>query len=364
MAAERAATEHELLDAALARLRDRPFHFRARIVARQKAERAQGRSPEPDVEIEVTPPKAKKSVRLLVETKRTHLSYALVDGVVGHFAKAKRPWILCAPYVAPPMANYLAERGVNFMDTLGNVHLDVPGQLLLHHVESRAAATRQPAEQALRPPAYKVILAILARPEILEEPIRKIEIEAGVSKSTVSNQLHRLEREGVLAPVKGHYRLVRARALFEKWITGYADVLRPALLLGRYDSPFKAPDEREERLAHELNASGKGQHRPAWRWGGASAGWRLVKHYRAPTTTLHVDVAPTEALRRVRALPSRTGAIELLRIPNALALGGPAEQQLRVVHPLLIYAEMMTSSDERTRESAAELQERHFTRFQ
>lgn len=40
--------------------------------------------------------------RFLVLTKRSHLSYPLVDGLLGRLREFKKPWVLFAPYVALP----------------------------------------------------------------------------------------------------------------------------------------------------------------------------------------------------------------------------------------------------------------------
>ncbi|MBK7395006.1 MAG: hypothetical protein IPJ34_01560 [Myxococcales bacterium] len=310
-----------------------------------------------DAVLVIRRPKLRAATRFLVETKTTHLSYALVDGVLGRYAKLTKPWLLCAPYVAPPMAAYLIERGANFIDATGNCHLTMDGDVLLHHVERRRIESGV-VSQAVRAPGYAVLFALLARPELLDEPLRVMELHANATKSTVSNQLRRLEAEGILARSRGRLHLVRPSDLFDRFVTGYANVLRPRLFVGRYATPWGDPQALEERIEREFTPSGE----RSWWWGGASGCWRLTKHYRPSLTTLHVTDLPTSALRQLRALPSPTGNLEVLRVPGPTATEG-ADSRQGAVHPLLLYAEMMVSPDERTREAATALREEQLTAF-
>jgi hypothetical protein len=352
----------DLLDVAIGRLRDLSTSMEIEVVSSPPTVRRADQGKGADAVIAIRAPRSKTPVRFLVEVKRTHLSYALVDGVIGRHAATKQPWLLCAPYVAPTMARYLIERRVGFFDATGNCHLSIGGEVFLHHVESRRVESTGASPRAVRAPGYNIVFAILTKPELLEASVREIEQYAHATKSTVSNQLRRLEAEGILARARGHLRLVRPRDLFEKFIAGYADVLRPRLFIGRYATPFREPEVLEEKIEMELPAGNAGADGRNWWWGGSSAGWRLTKHYRSPVTTLHIDELSPDALRRLRALPSPTGTLELLRIPNAAAIDG-VEGHVDVVHPLLVYAEMMTSSDERTREAAAGLREQHLRAF-
>jgi Transcriptional regulator, AbiEi antitoxin, Type IV TA system len=91
-------------------------------------------------------------------------------------------------------------------------------------------------------------------------------------------------------------------------------------------------------------------------YGGAAAGWRMTAYYRGDQTVLHVDAMPDEALRQLRAIPdTAAGPLTILRTPGTIAYEGTAA---RLAHPLLVYTEMMASTDSRAREAAAEILER------
>jgi hypothetical protein len=81
----------------------------------------------------------------------------------------------------------------------------------------------------------------------------------------------------------------------------------------------------------------------------------MTEFYRGAETVLHVDAAPEEALRQLRVIPDRSaGPVTILRTPGTIAYEGTAA---RLAHPLLVYTEMMASTDSRAREAAAEIRE-------
>ena len=112
------ALEPRGLERYLNRLRELPFVKRAEV--RELVRRGQG----PDAVLRITTPHGVHE--LLAEVKRTHLTYALVDGVLAQAGKAfHRPWILFAPYVGPDMGRYLSDHDVNYADLVGNCRVRI-----------------------------------------------------------------------------------------------------------------------------------------------------------------------------------------------------------------------------------------------
>ncbi len=285
--------------------------------------------------------------RFLVETKTSHLGYGMVDAIL---ANARRepglPWLLFAPHVGRPMATYLKEAGLNFMDAVGNCWIT----LGTDHVAEIVGRTQDtaPQERALRAPAYQALFALLARRDGLRAPIRALAAAAGVSKSVVARLLSRLEAEGFVGRSGGHRHLLHRKVLIDRWVAGYADVLRPSLLVGRFEAPERDPAVLEERIERTLG------ERIQWAWSGGPAGFRLVKHYRGETLTLMAE-QPSGLSRELRLLPSRSGRLSILRSAGPLTFEGLMP---RTVHPLLVYAELLALPHERSGEAALELRER------
>ena len=125
-------------------------------------------------------------------------------------------------------------------------------------------------------------------------------------------------------------------------------VLRPKLLLGRFQPQQRARADLEARIEELLD----GQR---WAWGGGAAALRLTGHYRGERTVVHVDDGAADLAERLGAVPSPEGPLALLRAPGPLALQGPVDG---VAHPLLVIAELYSMTDERAAEAAQEIRER------
>jgi hypothetical protein len=285
---------------------------------------------------------------LAVTITRTHLSHALTAGFV---ARSSRPGsrILFAPYVPPKLGRELASSHLSYADPIGNCHLTIGREHhLVAHVEGKKP-TRIASERAAgRAPSHRLTFAILAKPALLDAPVRDIALAAGVGKTAAAENLNRLIEQGFVVRTRAGSRLVRERELLDRWITAYTDVLRPHMLLGTYRTQAAEPEALERHLESVWSER-------TWAFGGGAAAWRMMRHYRGPTTVVHIDAAPSDALREARAIPAQEGNLTLLRTTSTLMYEGT---EPHLVHPLLVYAEMATSTDPRMTEAAQHLRER------
>jgi hypothetical protein len=290
-----------------------------------------------------------RSERFLVETKRTHLSYALASGIIAQVkAKDTRDnWVLFAPYVPGPIGNHLAAHELSYVDAVGNCHLETKTAGLLAHVEGKRVARGGSASTGVRLPGYQLIFAILAQPDLLGQPVRKIATVAGIGKTAVGDQLQRLARQGLITRTLNRGAIPRRRDLLDRWLSAYPDVVRPAWHQGRYRTRASDPEEIEQLIA---DAWGKRR----WSVGGGAAAWRMNRFYRGAGTLIHVDAAANDELRRLGALPDEQGDLTILRTPGTAAYAGA---QPHLVHPLLVYTELMTSEDPRLREAAEKVRQ-------
>ena len=328
----------------LDRLHDFPFVNRADLLVRSAA-----RGPYPTAPaLRLRTPRG--DFDFLVELKRTHLSYAIVEGVVARAAKAGGPpWILFARYVGRPMGRHLAAHGINYIDAVGNCHLRL-GDAYLTTIEGKTPGRESAQTRGIGAPGYQVLFAILAQPELLDVPIRRLAEAAGVGKTTAAEVLSRLRAEGFVVPGQKRRHLRNADALLDRWLAGYATLVRPRLLFGRYRTADADPAALETRVERSLGAQFQ------WAWGSGAAAMRLVPHYRGSDTVLHIQNPPADFPRRFQALLADDGPLTILRAPGAIAFQGAAP---RTVHPLLVFTELLVAGTERAREAAQAIRERY-----
>ena len=311
-----------------------------------RADRPRG-GPAADGVLELTTPRGKTKLR--VEETTSHLTLGVARDIIARVAsRPTPPLILFAPYVSAEMAAVLLRQGINFVDKVGNCHLDLGGSYVAH-VEGRKMRGPLAAPGGMRAPGFRLVFALLVEPELLNCTTRHIAQAAGVSLGTASNVLRRLEHDRMVVRTKSRLQLVRPDELRERWIAGYAETLRPQLFAGRFETPDKDPPTLEGRVTGILGPDG------TWAWGGAAGAFRLTQHYRSDETVLHVQEASSDLLKRVNAIPRRAGRLLLLGVPGPLAFRGKAPH---TAHPLLIYTELVLTGDDRAREAASELRER------
>lgn len=286
---------------------------------------------------------------LAVEVKTMPLGRSAAQSLVARVLRNPgRPWVVFSPYVSQPVGHLLASQDIGFVDQAGNCHIAV-GQDYLVHVEGRRPQLPSRHGRGLGAKSYQVLFALLARPELVTASIRSLAAAAGVRKTAAADLLQRLKDEGLILRDKAGRRMVRPSVLMDRWVAGYADKLRPRLLVGRYRAaarPLTFEKHVEATLGDHLN----------WAWGGATAGYRLTHHYRSEIMTLHVATQPTAMQRQLNLLPAKDGLIVVLGVPGPLGLEGPAPH---VAHPLLVYTELLVEGDERAREAAEEIRSRY-----
>lgn len=289
--------------------------------------------------------------RLLARRCGSHLDYVVAEAVARLRPHAGDPIVIFAPYVAPPMARFLAERDVNFADLQGNLRLSLDGDL---HAE---ISGRRPVldleKRGRRAAGYWTLFALLAKPELLRAPVRRLAEAAGTSKSAAAEEIRKLRLGGLIAEGRDAAFLPGARErLAAHWIEAYGAVLRPKALVGRFRTPDVDPSAVERRIAEVI---GEARHA----FGGAAAARRLGGAYRSERTVVHLDEFDESLRRALKALPSVQGDLVLLRTTCPAAYDSP---EPRIVHPLLAYAEISATAgpaDDRLRSAGLALKANH-----
>jgi hypothetical protein len=168
------------------------------------------------------------------------------------------------------------------------------------------------------------------------------------ARAAVGKLIQRLDAEGFIGQSKSGRHLLNRRELIDRFVHGYSQVLRPTLLVGKFETQERDPEEFERRVEALLG------DRVRWAWSGLPAAYRLVPHYRGETSALVLE-EPENISRELKLMPSKVGRVSLLRPAGPLTFEGAAP---RTVHPLLVYAELLASPHERTAEEAAQLRDK------
>jgi len=331
----------------LQHLRELPFVKGAMITRLKPLSKNQLNDYRADALLKVKTPQG--NVEFYVEEKKSHLTYALADGLAARIQKAGNvPWILFALHVPKKIGRYLGEHGINYVDKAGNCRLHI-GTDHVAVIEGQTPIYSAATGRGIGVPGYRVLFTILAKPEILDSSVRTFAEHASVSKTTVAETLGRLEKEGFIGPEQNRRRILNPKALLDRWMVGY-EILRPKLIFGEFRTADPTREVLEQRIELELGDSVQ------WAWGGGAAAMKLTKHFRGEKTVLHISDPTNDLLKKLRALPAYDGPFIIYRTPSKVAFEGAVP---RTVHPLLVYAELMATGDSRARETALDIRERY-----
>ncbi len=313
---------------------------------------------------------ASRSTNLTLDTEVGPLSYRAVivqwptsattewlRSEAGHNLPTR--WLVLAEHVSAALAIDLVNAEIDFADTAGNVVLHNPGFYIDVRVGRRPKRLRdRQTGRLFAPKGLQILFALLADEDAVSASFRELAYASGVALGSVAHVLGELRAKGFMEKRGPRaWYLARRRELLDIFVLGYAERLRPKLVIGRFRSP--EPDLESTLKILRGIAS---QQALLWTLSGGWAADALVHHYRGEDLCLLVSGWTDQVSKALRWLPSATGPIILLRqfAPGvAFPVARSADQ---VAHPLLVYAELLHHGGERERETARLVFERYLAR--
>jgi len=286
-------------------------------------------------------------LRFYAEVK-ANVTRAAVAALILRKAQLPYPMLLMATYINPRLAEELREGGIQFVDTVGNAYLNQPPLYVFVKGNKPPVDLAQP-QPTFRPTALKVIFAFLCNPGLENENYRRIALAAGVALGAVGSVMGNLKQTGHLLEVRRkERRLIQKEALLARWLLEYPERLRPKLFLGFFRG---RPGWWQQATLNPPHAQ----------WGGEVAAAKLTGGLKPQLVTIYTDrehLAPLVAEYRIRKEAGAETEI-LQRFWNPVEPWEPKE----TVHPLLVYADLMATGNQRNAEIAKVIYERHLVRY-
>lgn len=247
--------------------------------------------------------------------------------------------LLIAPYISPAMADECRRIDLNFIDTSGNAFIRVPGcHVFITGIPRRSdVQIKTTTGMWTRPSALRVIFNLLTQRALVDGTQRDIADAAGVSLGSVGPVIKDLENLGFLSRgIDGPRRLLSAESLEMEWATHYTVSLRDKLNPKRY-KPLNDSWWKDASLDAE-----KAQ------WGGEVAAFHLTNYLKPVEATIYSKIPRSDLMVLYRLKPDPKGSVEVLDAFWPLSKSaGPS-----TVPPLLVYADLLNSRDDRSLEAA------------
>ena len=279
-------------------------------------------------------------VRLSAEVVR-NLTNSNLGPVAAKVKNLRTTGLLVAPYVNRDLAEKLKGMSIPFMDSSGNLFINVQPYFIFVVGQKRVEEASIAHGSAFNPMGLKVIFTLLCMPERVSSAYRDIAEDSGVSLGTVANTLAALERSGFVVDKGGRGRtLERVEELLRRWVMEYAERLRPKLLLGRF-SP--------------VEQSWRGTGGPTHFLGGETAAALLTDHLKPAVQTFYLKGELKDFAIANRLKKDPQGSVECLKAFWRFKY--PWEHG-HMAPPLIIYADLLASGDPRNIETAEIIYER------
>lgn len=293
-----------------------------------------------------------KGIRYCAEIKNTFTKTNIML-LLMHKQKLPYPLLLVAKYVNPVMTKELMENGIEFIDTAGNAFINQPPIYIFLKGNRPPETPGQTPNRTFNPTGLKIVYAFLCNPGLEGAPFRKIADKADVALGTVGWFMRDLRELGFLIDMGGRgYKLIQKDTLFQRWITAYPERLRPKQILGRYKGEYDGWWNKKE--LHNLNA----------KWGGEVAAAKLTKYLHPELITIYTKAEYlNQLLLECKLRKDPTGEVEILNQFWGYDENMEYANYRDVVHPILIYADLIATGNQRNIETAKMIYEEHIIRL-
>lgn len=262
-------------------------------------------------------------------------------------------FLLVTRQVTAEMADRFRDNGIQFIDDAGNAYINRPPfYLFIKGNRDRDAARPPVIGRAFKQTGLRVLYALLCNPGMENETYRVIADKAEVALGMVNWTMRELRELGFLIEMgtarKRNARLANRGKLLERWITAYTEQLRPKLFLGRY----RGADGWWENT--KLNPD-------QGLWGGEVAAARMTGFLKPEDVIIYVaNDAQAKILAQFRLKKDPQGNVTLYTCfwkPETVAPNGD------MVHPLLVYADLVATGDQRNLETARMVYDQHLVQL-
>jgi hypothetical protein len=305
------------------------------------------RGEEVDAVLEVK--KGTDKARYIAEIKRALPMWA-IGHTVAQLRRHNQPAMLVTRYVTPTVAEHLKALDVAFLDMVGNTYINAPG-FFVYVTGRKPPPIEEKARpvKAFRPTGLQVVFALLCRPELVNAPYRDIAKAANVALGTVGWVMYDLRGLNyIVERGKRERKFLNKRKLLDAWVTAYAQQLRPKLYIGRFRA--RVADWWKDVNWKEFNAF----------LGGEPAAAKLTGYLKPETAMIYAAHDIHELLIKYHLKKDPQGDVEILK---AFWHFKYLWNYPDLTPPLLIYADLLATADERNIETGKLIYDQYLARL-
>jgi hypothetical protein len=251
--------------------------------------------------------------------------------------KTKR--LLVARQITKTAREILRNLNAAYLDEAGNAFLKTKTHFILIEGYKLERPGRIDKNRAFTKAGLKVVFLLLIKPHKINETYREIAAQTGVALDTI-NKTYVALKELKFMGTKGRRRkiLLNPDDLQTRWINAYDTTLKPGLFAGNY----RFISKEAMREWKKMDFGGQ----PTW-WGGEPAANAMTGYLNPEIFTIYTDEPQQDLIQKYRIIPDANGPIRVYR-----TFWEDKDHAEKTVHPFLVYADLISTGNDRNRETA------------
>ncbi|CAD0006115.1 type IV toxin-antitoxin system AbiEi family antitoxin [Flavobacterium salmonis] len=282
------------------------------------------------------------------------LKDVIIHLIQTEIADKKNPFILITKYIPNDVGQqYSKENRINYLDLNGNCYIRTDTFVILITGQRREKIEKTNQSRAFQEAGIKIIFWLLNNPEQINATYRIIAKKSGVSLASVGYVLQELTALNFFMKTQKGNFLKNKKELLNRWVLAYHDVLRQRLLLKKMR--FTKNDKKEWSRLPVQDTQG------TVLWGGEPAGSILTRYLSPMVFTLYTDSSWKTLIHDLDLAPSENGEIEVLKI---FWIEEENDKNNLTAPPLIVYADLMGSGNDRNIETANKILENELSYIQ
>ena len=256
------------------------------------------------------------------------------------------PVLVASKYITPKSKKIFRDKHINYIDSFGNAYIELKN-LKIYIEQGNAKPYNSEYSNIFTQSGGQILFNLLKNSELINETQRYLAHISNVSLGSVSKFLKGLFDEGYSVKWNNQqkYQLINKETLLEKWIVILNEKVLPAHKIGNFTFSKTNHVHWKNQLTH-----------PNVLWSG-EPGAALVTTYLNPEKfSMFTPLPKSEIIKNLKLLPDAKGEISIYK---PFWLEGKTIERLsnninnqNVVHPLIIYAQLIYSGNSRNLETA------------
>ena len=293
--------------------------------------------------------KYQKKVLLYCVEIKPNINNAVIAFLLQHRKNLLHPLLLITRYVNNNKAEELKKNGIQFIDNAGNAYINYyPIYIFIKGNKPPDIFFKNKQHRAFEPSGLKIIYTLLCYPELVKEPYRYITEITNVALGTIGWVMNDLIDLGFVVKMGDRGRqLLKKEELFNRWCIDYNEKLKLKLLINKFTGP------KDWWIHHKLNPE-YGQ------WGGEVAANKLINYIKPQDIIIYADrekyknVVIKNKLRK-----DINGDVVFFERFWKVNKNNKFKE---IVNPILIYADLINTGNQRVIETARMIYEKYINR--